>query len=301
MTDKKTKGWKNAALGAMVFLTGLSSSLNAAAQKTTERDPQKDKTEILHSPQSAEDAYWEKYYNGEGTFAKVYSAGEEPGPAVRFSSKELARALVGTDLSEEQQKVFVKAYANSINDDMEITPEALRIVMERARFSKDQALKFKNALFAERENPEKTEDQYKDLEYHRATADNANVRYAFAPNGRVLIDGSISLDTNRLLPEVQKLPNGNYRCGTVVSANMSFARSIEALRIRQTAMQQLVYQDLNRRLSEGENLGQAERNFMAAHPAAMKKYGLAVDRNGKLQRQDGGQIARQIAKRGGRI
>ncbi len=167
MTDKKTKGWKNAALGAMVFLTGLSSSLNAAAQKTTERDPQKDKTEILHSPQSAEDAYWEKYYNGEGTFAKVYSAGEEPGPAVRFSSKELARALVGADLSEEQQKVFVKAYANSINDDMEITPEALRIVMERARFSKDQALKFKNALFAERENPEKTEDQYKDLEYHR--------------------------------------------------------------------------------------------------------------------------------------
>ena len=109
MTDKKTKGWKNAALGAMVFLTGLSSSLNAAAQKTTERDPQKDKTEILHSPQSAEDAYWEKYYNGEGTFAKVYSAGEEPGPAVRFSSKELARALVGADLSEEQQKVFVKA------------------------------------------------------------------------------------------------------------------------------------------------------------------------------------------------
>ena len=184
---------------------------------------------------------------------------------------------------------------------MEITPEALRIVMERARFSKDQALKFKNALFAERENPEKTEDQYKDLEYHRAIADNANVRYAFAPNGRVLIDGSISLDTNRLLPEVQKLPNGNYRCGTAVSANMSFARSIEALRIRQTAMQQLVYQDLNRRLSEGENLGQAERNFMAAHPAAMKKYGLAVDRNGKLQRQDGGQIARQIAKRGGRI
>lgn len=33
MTDKKTKGWKNAALGAMVFLTGLSSSLNAAAAK----------------------------------------------------------------------------------------------------------------------------------------------------------------------------------------------------------------------------------------------------------------------------
>lgn len=62
---------------------------------------------------------------------------------MRFSSKELARALVGADLSEEQQKVFVKAYANSINDDMEITPEALRIVMERARFSKDQALKFK--------------------------------------------------------------------------------------------------------------------------------------------------------------
>ena len=59
MTDKKTKGWKNAALGTMVFLTGLSSSLNAAAQKTTERDPQKDKTEILHSPQSAEDAYWQ--------------------------------------------------------------------------------------------------------------------------------------------------------------------------------------------------------------------------------------------------
>lgn len=87
---------------------------------------------------------------------------------------------------------------------MEITPEALRIVMERARFSKDQALKFKNALFAERENRKRQEDQYKDLEYHRATADNANVRYAFAPNGRVLIDGSISLDTNRLLPEVPK-------------------------------------------------------------------------------------------------
>ena len=115
-----------------------------------------------------------------------------------------------------------------------------------------------------------------------------------------MIDGSISLDTNRLLPEVQKLPNGNYRCGTAVSANMGFARSIEALRIRQAAMQQLVYQDLNRRMNEGENLGQAERNFMAAHPA-MKKYGLAVDRNGKLRRQDGGQIARQIAKRGGRI
>ena len=220
---------------------------------------------------------------------------------MRFSSRELARALVGADLSEEQQKVFVKAYANSVNDDMEITPEALRIVMERARFSKDQTLKFKNALFAERENPEKTENQYKDLEYHRAAADNANVRYAFAPNGRLLIDGSISLDTNRLLPEVQKLPNGNYRCGTAVSANMGFARSIEALRIRQAAMQQLVYQDLNRRMNEGENLGQAERNFMAAHPAAMKKYGLAVDRNGKLRRQDGGQIARQIAKRGGRI
>ena len=60
MTDKKTKGWKNAALGAMVFLTGLSSSLNAAAQKTTERDPQKDKTEILHSPQSAK-ARLQKY------------------------------------------------------------------------------------------------------------------------------------------------------------------------------------------------------------------------------------------------
>lgn len=28
MTDKKTKDWKNAALGAMVFLTGLSVFLN---------------------------------------------------------------------------------------------------------------------------------------------------------------------------------------------------------------------------------------------------------------------------------
>ncbi len=301
MTDKKTKGWKNTALGAMVFLTGLSSSLNAAAQKTAEQDPKKDNIEILHSPQSAEDAYWDKYYSGEGTFAKVYSEGEEPGPAVYFSPKELAQALIGADLSKEQQKVFAKAYINSVNSDMKITPEALRIVLERARFSKDQALKFKDALFAEREKPENTEGQYKNLEFHRATADNANIRYAFTSNGKLLIDGSISLDTGPLLPEVQKLPNGNYRCGTSVSADMGLARNIESLHIRQTAMQQLVYQDLNRRQNEGEKLGQAEYNFMATHPATMKKYGLAVDRNGKLQKQNGTPAIWQLTKRGGRM
>lgn len=76
MTDKKTKGWKNAALGAMVFLTGLSSSLNAAAQKTTERDPQKDKTEILHSPQSAEDAYWENTTTAKARLQKYIPQGK---------------------------------------------------------------------------------------------------------------------------------------------------------------------------------------------------------------------------------
>lgn len=122
-------------------------------------------------------------------------------------------------------------------------------------------------------------------EMRRAASSYAKVNYAFTEKGLVT-DATVSLHTQRLLPEIYEDGKGIYRCGTQRGKNFSLVKMLEEQAIRNLAVQEVIYQDLTHQAGEGEILGKQEQAFMQNHPENMKKHGLYTDKSGKLQQKD---------------
>lgn len=220
MSEIKRKAKKAAAVSA-IWLGGLSAGSKAMARDVKPQDKEIDKSEVaegrLQKGLTMEEAYWDKYYNGEGKFYHVYSANEEPGVGVYFSSRELAHALSVSGVSREQCEVFAKAYANTVDKDGKITPEDLLIVFKRSKFSVEQAKKFNDALCEGEKKKERLPALRKQEagshgQVHSVERKNVSVKYSFGED-RLKFSGTVSANTAKLLPDVCDLEDGSIRCG----------------------------------------------------------------------------------------
>jgi hypothetical protein len=115
-----------------------------------------------------------------------------------------------------------------------------------------------------------------------------NISYQFNENGEFHVEGTLSgVNTQAMLPAVTTFKNDSgstvYQCGGSTALSSSMARAKEGMFLRNLVKHQEVYNDLQDRMSNGENLGIMEQKFMSHHEATLKGRGLEI-KDGELVR-----------------
>lgn len=218
--------------------------------------------------------------------AQIISKATEQGePSLFFSTEQLAKAVHESGVSKEKRQAFLENYMAAVDSELKITPRGLIKAFEKAGFTKQEVIKAGGALLEFSKKEKDKDANATKPEMRRAASSYAKFNYAFTEKGLVT-DATVSLHTQRLLPEIYEDGKGIYRCGTQRGKNFSLVKMLEEQAIRNLAVQEVIYQDLTHRAGEGEILGKQEQAFMQNHPENMKKHGLYTNKSGKLQQKD---------------
>ncbi|MBQ8672041.1 MAG: hypothetical protein IJ525_05940 [Alphaproteobacteria bacterium] len=121
-----------------------------------------------------------------------------------------------------------------------------------------------NSNFTERETPD------------------GKITYICREDGSVSISGKgLNINPYLLTPKVEKLPNGNYKCGSCIAPDRNVINSENNL-LRSLITQHLVYRDLLRIQAEGGTLNPTEKSFLDVHPQNLAREGISINKKGYL-------------------
>lgn len=146
--------------------------------------------------------------------AQIISKATEQGePSLFFSTEQLAKAVHESGVSEEKRQAFLENYMAAVDGELKITPRGLIKAFEKAGFTKQEVIKAGGALLEFSKKEKDKDANATKPEMRRAASSYAKVNYAFTEKGLVT-DATVSLHTQRLLPEIYEDGKGIYRCGT---------------------------------------------------------------------------------------
>lgn len=145
--------------------------------------------------------------------AQIISKATEQGePSLFFSTEQLAKAVHESGVSEEKRQAFLENYMAAVDSELKITPRGLIKAFEKQVLPSKKSLKREEPCWSFPKGKDKDANATKP-EMRRAASSYAKVNYAFTEKGLVT-DATVSLHTQRLLPEIYEDGKGIYRCGT---------------------------------------------------------------------------------------
>lgn len=195
--------------------------------------------------------------------------------AYYFSAAVLAKALLESDFNEDQCAEFAQKYVKSADEQGRITPSGLAHVFNEMGIEENKALEVcDNMLKYDREERLGV--------VHHAEENGEFVDYSFH-NGKLMISKySILSHALHLVPQVKNVGSG-YQCGTSFHENSKVARRKEETEIRTLYVKNMIYNDLNKRTKQGEELGENEKAFKEKYLKDVEAHGLKINDKGRLE------------------
>ena len=283
---------KKAALRASIFLAGISFAQQASAQDT--QDKKIDSHEVKwQKPQQALKVM------DEDIFAYFYQNGINSG--IKIEKDTLIKSLKDAQINQDQASSFAKNYAASLDKNGEINLSDFIDAMEQSGFSNEQMSTVTKSLASQDQQIKKENvNLEQNLFSHTVKTDDGIVSYGVDKEGQFFVKGSVSMETASLMPDMYYDEGQNlYICGPVKGAKQSVVRSIVSNNLRTIALNQIAYEDIKARETNGENIHDSEHNFVEQHLKRMKEYNLGI-KQGKLQKNINPQQVTQIKANRGR-
>ena len=283
---------KKAALRASIFLAGISFAQQASAQDT--QDKKIDSHEVKwQKPQQALKVM------DEDIFAYFYQNGINSG--IKIEKDALIKSLKDAQINQDQASSFAKNYAASLDKNGEINLSDFIDAMEQSGFSNEQMSTVTKSLASQDQQIKKENvNLEQNLFSHTVKTDDGIVSYGVDKEGQFFVKGSVSMETASLMPDMYYDEGQNlYICGPVKGAKQSVVRSIVSNNLRTIALNQIAYEDIKARETNGENIHDSEHNFVEQHLKRMKEYNLGI-KQGKLQKNINPQQVTQIKANRGR-
>ena len=285
---------KTGAVVSGIVLSGLTASQKASAQQT-QQSPKDLSSLVIDLDKSNSGNIVPK--TDDNLYQFFYKSGKDDG--IVIDRPALARSLLAANLSSQSKQVddFCQAYSKYMDSEGKITflnfnkvleesltPEQIQAFCENLtkEFQNNEPQKVVKKQNRSSEKNKTTPSVQNDGEWRTIKKDNVSLRYAFKDT-KMFMEGNISGNINKLLPPVTKLKNGNYKCGTSVSANYSTATQMERLHITQLILRHYIYNDL---LERGDTSTPSIQDFLSRHKRDMEKHGIAVDENGNFYQKN---------------
>lgn len=195
--------------------------------------------------------------------------------AYYFSAAVLAKALQESGFDKEQCTDFAQKYVKSADEQGRITPSGLAHVFNEMGIEENKALEVcDNMLKYDREE--------KLGVVHHAEENGEFVDYTFHNGKLTLSNYRIGFSALHLVPQVKDV-EGGYQCGTSFDENSKVAKRKEETEIRKLYVKNMIYNDLNKRTKQGEELGENEKAFKEKYLKDVEAHGLKINDKGRLE------------------
>ena len=122
----------------------------------------------------------------------------------------------------------------------------------------------------------------KNLEWH--TTKDGRIDYAFGEENSITMNIRM-LNVQPLMPKVYQKDN-KYYCGSSVSSNYNVVQNMASMKVRNLVANKMIFDDMNERLKNGEQLNQYEAAFYSSFErngmARLAREGIELNKEGKL-------------------
>lgn len=291
--ELKNKIRKSAMIGGAAITGLLSGQYVNAQEKASFEDYVNSQKEFLNERNES----WQEFTNGPKEFiaarqeaVREFTGDSQQEPsqnqpaaekttetesAYYFSAAVLAKALRESDFNEDQCAEFAQKYVESADEQGRITPSGLAHVFNKMGIEENKALEVcDNMLKYDREE--------KLGVVHHAEENGEFVDYTFHNGKLTLSNYRIGFSALHLVPQVKDV-EGGYQCGTSFDENSKVAKRKEETEIRKLYVKNMIYNDLNKRTKQGEELGETEKAFKEKYLKDVEAHGLKINDKGRLE------------------
>lgn len=140
----------------------------------------------------------------------------------------------------------------------------------------------KSANVASQQEKDQVVKKDKNLEWH--TTKDGRIDYAFGEENSLTMNIRM-LNVQPLMPKVYQKDN-KYYCGSCVSSNYNVVQNMASMKVRNLVANKMIFDDMNERLKNGEQLNQYEAAFYEGFErngmARLAREGIELNKEGKL-------------------
>lgn len=269
MNKKFSDKVKQAALTGSIFFAGLAGGQNANAQNADNTNAIKHEIQQNKAPLENDDV---------PLFFQ-----DNP---LNLSETEFLQLVKNTDLTKAQQVYLQSRFHKLTTSPMGATEQnfnwMLDIAVSKGKIQQDVADSFVRAAKKDsQKDVARDTNQASSNGSHSINNDKVNITYAFTNKGLVF-DGALNYNVIDLMPDVETLKDGTYKCGASKGNSYTKTRAQELDALRNLYIHHMIFEDLTSRQENGETLGKGEMSFMDAHPKLLKSHGLEINKKGNL-------------------
>ena len=189
----------------------------------------------------------------------------------RIETQEMRNSF--ESFSEDAFKEF-EEFRNSVKSNSVTSSEDERV--------SDDKQEQNGAVVANKKEESQAVREDKNLEWH--TTKDGRIDYACGDDNSIKMNIRM-LNVQSLMPKIYQKDN-KYYCGSSVSGNFNGVQRMASMKIQNLVASKMIFDDMNERLNNGEQLNQYETTFYDGFArngmARLAKEGIELNNEGKL-------------------
>ena len=198
-----------------------------------------------------------------------------------FSKEEKEKFRIETQEMRNEFEAFREDAFKEFNEFRNSVGSNSVTSSEEQKVSEDKPEQNKTVVSRQKEETQVVKKD-KNLEWH--TTKDGRIDYAFGDENSLTMNIRM-LNVQPLMPKVYQKDN-KYYCGSSVSSNYNIVQNMASMKVRNLVANKMIFDDMNERLKNGEQLNQYEAAFYDGFArngmARLAREGIELNKEGKL-------------------